>query len=176
MLKVAGFTIVFSFLLSTSLAFAQKKPSTLPVSSSELLEFVGKRDQKMLDFGKTADFSGVITRVHEKEDLRIVDLYEFKDIQAVSMDLALCKQLLIRMFGPLDKISLKVVKAEIYNSHTGKTCEAQLDDEDKEARIVERKVIAGFLNARAMALVTKVSKKSGKAEQESIRKFWDTLR
>lgn len=176
MLKTISTTIVLLSFAVSAFASADTKKTPLPFASSELLEFVGRGDQKMIDFGKTSDFVGVITRVHEKGDTRIVDLYEFKNIEAVPMDKALCEKVLAKIFGPLDKISLKVSKIEIFASHTGKTCEAQLDDEDKEAKIAERRVIIGFLNAKPVALVTKMSKKSGKTEQESIRKFWDTLR
>lgn len=172
-ITVAAFFV--SLILGHS-AGAKKNATPSPVISSEVIEFTGKNDQKLIDFAKTEDFAGLLTRVNEKGDRRIVDLYSFKNIDAVPMNEALCKSILAKMFGPLDKISLKLKKTQIYASHTGKTCEAQLDDEDKEAKIPERRVIVGFLNAKPTALVMRFSKKSGAEDSESIRKFWDTLR
>lgn len=172
MLKMIALGILLCFNVT---AFA-KNSAPAPFTSSELIDFTGKSDQKMLDFAKNDDFSGVITRNHEVGDKKLVDVYEFKNIEAVPMDETVCKKMLTRIFGDLDKISLKVSHIDIYTSHTGKTCEAQIDDADKEAKIPERRLVAGFLNAKPIALVFRLAKKSQKSDQESIRKFWDTLR
>ena len=172
MLKVIALGIFLCFNI-TALA---KNSTSAPFTSSELIDFTAKGDQKLLDFAKTDDFSGVVTRNHEVGDKKLVDVYEFKNIEAVPMNEAVCKKMLTRIFGDLDKISLKVSHIDIYTSHTGKTCDVQIDDADKEAKIPERRVIAGFLNAKPLALVFRLSKKSNNSDQESIHKFWDTPR
>ncbi|MDG0814988.1 hypothetical protein [Bdellovibrio svalbardensis] len=176
MSRILALFVLSASIITSVIAQGGNKGTPAPFTSKELLDFVGRGDLKFIDFGKTADFVGVVTRTHEQSDARIADVYEFKDIQAVPMDKGLCEKILEKIFGPLDKISLRVKKIEIFASHTGKTCEAQLDDEDQQAKIPERRVIAGFLNAKPRALVFKMTRKSAPKEQESIRKFWDTLR
>lgn len=165
---------LLSTLLFSSLP-AKAKPA--PIQSKEEIEFLSKTEQKMLDLLKTPEFVGIITRTAEtNKDLRIVDLYAFKNIQKISMNKELCKRLLSKIYGPLDEISFKVRKVEIYTSHTGNTCEAQLDNEDSKTKIPERRTIVGFLNAQPYAVVFKLSKKSTPSDQENVKKFWDSLR
>lgn len=167
-------TLVLTLAFSLT-ASAKVKFSPLPVRSTETIEFTSKSDQKFIDFAKNDEFLGVITRTGEKGSLRIVDLYSFPDQKAVPMEKSLCETLVGKIFGSLNKISLKS-KIDIYESHTGRTCEAQLTDPDKEAKVPERRVIVGFINAKAKAIVFRFTKKSTSSEQESVRKFWDTLR
>lgn len=170
-IMILSFAILFLFVTPTVLA------AKAPIQSKEEIDFLSKRDQKMIDFMKTPEFTGVITRTGESNaNLRVVDLYTFKDVSQISMDEVLCKKLLAKIYGPLDEISLKVRKVEIYTSHTGKTCEAQIDNEDSQAKIPERRTILGFINAKPYGLVFRFSKKSTSDEQQDVRKFWDSLR
>lgn len=130
-----------------------------------------------MDFGKADDFVGVITRTGvPSPDLRTVDLYSFKKVETLAMDVKLCESLLTRLFGPLKESSLNYQGAEIFISHTGKTCEAQLDDPDKAAKFPERRVVLGFVNAKPVGLVFRLSKKSSDSVRSDIRDFWKSLR
>jgi len=162
---------LISQLLSVSLA------ATAPIQSKEEIQFVSKAENKLIDIFKTNDFVGIIGRLNEKnQDLAMVDLYTFKETSKISIDEALCKEYLAKIFGDLNKITLKVSKVEVYTSHTGKTCEAQIDDPTKTGKIPERRAIIGFLNAKPYAIVFQLSKKSTSIEQENAKKFWDSLR
>jgi hypothetical protein len=72
--------------------------------------------------------------------------------------------------------TLKISDMNIFNSHTGKTCEALILDPDKESLLPERRFVAGFLNAKPTALIFEVGKKSSQTAANDIRKFWDSLR
>lgn len=166
---------MMSFLISTllSISFA----ATAPVQSKEEIKFISKTENKLLDTFKTDSYIGTIGRVDEKaQDLSMVDLYAFKDMKKISMDESLCKELLTQVYGPLDKITLKLKDVKIYKSHTGKTCEAQLDDPDKSSPIPERRIIIGFLKAKPYAIEFNLSKKSTEDVQTNTRKFWESLR
>ncbi|MEK2644050.1 hypothetical protein [Bdellovibrio sp. BCCA] len=179
MKKVISFFMIGSFaMLSSSMAEKpEKTPTPSPIKSKEAIDFLSKSDQTMLDIGKVDDFAGIITRTGESsKDLRTVDLYTFKGIENLSMDKELCEKLLARIFGPLKESSLKYHEAEIFTSHTGKTCEAQVDDPDKAGKIPERRVVLGFVNAKPVGLVFRLSKKSDKTVKNNIREFWGTLR
>ena len=165
--------LVSLFLLSASQVLAE----IAPLKSKQDISFTAKTERKFLDLQKNEDFAGVITRNYEtSRDLRLVDLYIFKDVAKISMDEDLCKQFLTKIYGPLDKITLKTRKIQIYSTKTGKACEAQLDDEDTQAKIPERRTIVGFINAKPYAIVFRLSKKSTPDVQEDIKKFWSDLR
>ncbi len=150
---------------------------TAPIQSKEEIQYVSKTENKLLDTFKTNAFMGVIGRPNEKnQDLTMVDLYTFKKIDKIVMDEKLCKSLLSNIYGDLHKITLKITKIEVYTSHTGKTCEAQIEDPDKASKIPERRTILGFLNAKPYGLVFQLSKKSDDSVRENTRKFWDSLR
>lgn len=149
---------------------------TAPIQSKEEIKFMSKHDSELMGLFKTDSFVGIIARIDEKSnDMTAVDLYAF-DTKKISMDEALCKELLTKVYGPLDKITLKVKDVKIYTSHTGKTCEAQVDDPVKDTPVPERRAIVGFLKAKPYAIEFKFSKKSTQDEQENARKFWESLR
>lgn len=163
------------FLISQLLSFSLA--ATAPIQSKEEINYRSKTESKLLEAFKSKAFMGVIGRPNEKnQDLAQVDLYVFKETKKISMDEKLCKDLLSKIYGDLNKITLKVTKLEVYISHTGKTCEAQVDDPDKESKIPERRTILGFLNAKPYGIVFQLSKKSNGETQENARKFWDSLR
>jgi hypothetical protein len=171
-------TFIFISLLATLLfpAFSVNA-APAPFSSKEEIEYTSKTEQKFLDLLKTPEFEGVITRTSEpNRELQLVDFYDFKNVQEVAMTKELCKKLLAKIYGPLNEISLKVRDVQIFTSHTGNTCEAQIDNDFSKARIRERRTIIGFLNAKPYGLVFKFSRKSVAAEQENAKKFWDSLR
>lgn len=187
MFKNLSATFLLTFMIGNSSSFAApaKKATPSPLKSTELIEFTGVADLKMLDFAKTENYVGLITRPNEQGDLRLIDVYSFKDIKTTSVDKSVCEKMLAGIFGPLNKISLKVKSLEIYASHTGKTCDALIVDEDKEAKIPHRRVLAGFINAQPRALLLKLSAAPNKpirtkAEleetQTDLRHFWATLR
>jgi hypothetical protein len=164
-------TIIISLLLSFSLA------ATAPIQSKEEIQYVSKAENKLIDTFKANDFVGIIGRPNEKnQDLAMVDLYVFKETNKIAMTEKICKEFLGDIFGNLNKSTLKVTKVDVYTSHTGKTCEARIEDPDKASKIPERRTIIGFLNAKPYGLVFQLSKKSDSAVQENTRKFWDSLR
>jgi len=167
-------------LIMISCFAAQAKASTptkAPVKSTEEIDFVDKKDQKLLDLGKVDEFQGMLIRSSEKNpDLQSVDLYVFKKVTAMKMDQKLCQKMLAQIFGPLDKITLKVHNINIYQAHTGSTCEAQMDDPQHSSQTPERRVILGFINLQAYGLAFHLSHKSDAAIQENTRLFWDSLR
>lgn len=173
MKNIFKLSFVVVSLFSTSLVFAAKAP----IQSKEEIEFLTKSENKMIGFTKTPEFTGVMVRTAQANaHLRDVDLYSFKETSKISMDEGLCKEYLSKIYGPLNEISLKVRKVEIFSSHTGKTCEAQIENEDPQAKIPERRTVLGFVNAKPYGLVFKFSKKSTSDEQNDVRKFWDSLR
>lgn len=166
---------MMSFLASTLLGFALA--ATAPIQSKEEIKFISKADNKLLDTFKSDAYIGTIGRVDEKaQDLSLVDLYTFKDGKKISMDESLCKDFLKQVYGPLEKITLKVKNITVYKSHTGNTCEAQVDDPDAKSIIPERRIIVGFLKAKPYAIEFNLSKKSTPDVQENTRKFWESLR
>jgi hypothetical protein len=166
---------MLSFFVHQLLSIALAAPA--PVKSNQPLEYISKTENKMMDLFKTDNFLGVLNRPQEKnQDLSMVDLYLFKEPPKLSMDEKLCKEFLVKIYGNLNTMTLKLAKLEIYTSHTGKTCEAQIVDPDKMSKIPERRTVIGFLNAKPYGVVFQLSKKSTPATQESIREFWDSLR
>lgn len=156
-----------------SFAFA----ATAPIQSKEEIKFISKTENKLLDTFKADSYLGTIGRVDEKnQDLSLVDLYSFKDSKKISMDESLCKEMLTQIYGPLNKITLQVKNIKIYISHTGRTCEAQIDDPTKGTNIPERRLILGFIKAKPYAIEFSLSKKSDSTAQENTRKFWESLR
>lgn len=165
--------LTFVFLFSVA---AGANPQA-PVKSKEDLRFVGKDERPLIDLGKSKDFVGMFERPNESvADLRHVDLYAFKNLQAMKMDQALCAKLLDSMFGPAKDNPLKFSDLVIYKSHTGATCEAVVIDPDKGTRIPERRVILGFINLKPLALVFRFSQKTNPSLQQAPREFWATLR
>jgi hypothetical protein len=166
---------MMSFLISTLLSFSFA--ATSPIQSKEEIKFISKADNKLLDTFKTDAYIGTIGRVDEKaQDLSLVDLYTFKDSGKIAMDEKLCKEFLKQVYGPLEKITLKVKNIKVYKSHTGNTCEAQVDDPDQKSTIPERRIIIGFLKVKPYAIEFNLVKKSTPDVQENIRRFWDSLR
>lgn len=165
-----------SFVMSSAGA-AGKSATPSPVQSKEEIEFLSKKDQNLIDVAKTDDFAGIITRPNQSNPaLKTIDLYTFQDVKPLNMDKTLCSQLLERLFGPVKESSLKISEPEIFNSHTGKTCEVQVKDPDAEGKIPERRVLIGFVNAKPIGLVFRFPKPSDKAAQQNARDFWSTLR
>lgn len=163
-------TVLLTHLLSFALA------ATSPIQSKEEVQFESKSENQLLDLFKSDAYLGVLGRPNEKiQDLQLVDLYTFKETQQISLDESLCKDLLAQIYGPLDKITLQLKSVKIYTSHTGKTCEAQLDDPARTSKIPERRTIIGFLKVKPYALVFKLSKKSDTTVQENARQFWESL-
>ncbi|WP_413288873.1 hypothetical protein [Bdellovibrio sp. HCB337] len=151
--------------------------ATAPIQSKEEIQFESKADNKLLDIFKSGSYLGIIGRPQEPNvDLKMVDLYAFKDTKQISMSEDLCKDLLAKIYGPLDKGTLKVTKINIFTSHTGKTCEAQIDDPIKTSKIPERRAIIGFIKAKPYGLEFQLSKKSDTDIQDNTRKFWESLR
>lgn len=151
--------------------------ATAPIQSKEEIKFISKTENKLLDTFKADSYLGTIGRIDEKsQDLSLVDLYAFKDGKKISMDESLCKEMLTQIYGPLNKITLQAKNIKIYTSHTGKTCEAQIDDPMKGTNIPERRMILGFIKAKPYAIEFSLSKKSDSAVQENTRKFWESLR
>ncbi len=166
-LLIAGFLVAPPAFAST--------PS--PIQTKEDVLFVHKNDQKLLGFANPDSFVGVYKRMGEKEkSLSQVELYSLTGIESLKMDEALCKQALTKMFGPLNEIALKAQDIKIWNSHTGKTCEAAMVDPDKASPIPERRVLIGFVNAKPYAVVFKLPQKSTAEQQSNMRSFWDSLR
>lgn len=166
------FTLLLVVMMSALAVAAQP-----PVHSKEETDYIDKNDQKLLDLVKVDAFQGTIFRGGEKNpDLQAVDLYSFKKVSSMKMDTNLCTQLLTEMFGPLDKITLKVHDILIYKGHTGDTCEAQVNDPGPHSKIPERRVILGFINLKAYGVVFRLSKKSDVEVQADTRQFWDSLR
>lgn len=160
-----------SALLSASFA------ATSPVQSKEEIKFVSKAESPLMGTFKVDSYLGTIGRVDEKrQDLSMVDIYSFKDTKKIAMDNELCKAYLSQIYGPLDHITLQIKSVKLYRSHTGSTCEAQIDDPLRDSSVPERRVIIGFLNAKPYALEFSLAKKSDTATQENTRKFWDSLR
>ncbi len=156
-------------------AMAQK--SKPPFSSKELIEYQSKDDQKLLDFGKTKYFLGVITRLHEASDLKHLDLYGFADLDGKPMTDTLCHQIIERIFGKISESSLKFSSPKILNVHSGKACEVQIIDPDKDAKVPQRHLFVGSLNTKSLALVLPLSKEENSfAAIESLKKFWSSLR
>ena len=170
--------ILFSSLLALSFAASFAVASTPPIKSKEEIDFMSPKDEPMMSLlSKNPDFSGVITRTAEANpNLQVADLYAFKNISEVKMTKEVCTKILEKIYGPIKEISLKVRNINIYSSHTGNTCEAQIDNDDSKAKIPERRTVIGFLNAQPYALVFKFAKKSTPAEQAEVKKFWDSLR
>lgn len=161
---------LLSLLLSFSFA------GVAPIQSKEEIKFLSKTEDKLIGAFKTDSFLGIIGRVDEKNnDLTAVDLYSFGDTKKISMDEALCKELLTKIYGPLDKIKLKVNTVTIFTSHTGKTCEAKIDDPVKGTTIPERRTIVGFIKAKPYAIEFKLSKKFTPDDEANTRKFWESL-
>lgn len=163
--------VLMSLLLSLSFA------GTAPVQSKEEIKFLAKSEEQFIGAFKTNAFVGTIARIDEKRnDLTAVDLYAFKETKKIVMDEALCKDLLKQIYGPLDKITLKVKTVSIFTSHTGKTCEAHIEDPVKNSPIPERRTILGFIKAKPYAIEFNLAKKSDADTIENTRKFWDSLR
>ncbi|NUN06336.1 MAG: hypothetical protein HUU57_11295 [Bdellovibrio sp.] len=170
----------FKFLI-TALVFVSatnaSAESVAPVKSKEDLQFVGKNEYPLLDLGKSRDYVGSFIRRNESSpDLKTVDLYTFKNIQAMKMDLNLCANLVASMFGPVKGNPLQFRDQVIFKGHTGATCEVVVLDPDRGARIPERRIVLGFINLKPLALVFRFSKESNASLQQATREFWATLR
>lgn len=163
----------------TSLIFsliAGALAATPPIHSKEEIQFESKTENKMLDLFKSDSYLGVLGRPQEShQDLNMVDLYAFKETAKITMTESTCKEFLAKIYGPLDKSSFKVKSVTIFTSHTGKTCEAQIDDPAKSSKLPERRALIGFIKAKPYGLVFQLSKKSDSAVQENTRKFWESL-
>lgn len=160
-------TLLLSFALAAS----------APIQSKEEIQFTSKKEQFLLDFGQSKDFVGVMTRTYEKNsDLKNVDLYVFKDTTKISLDEELCKSFLEKIYGPLGKSHLQAKKIEIFVSHTGKTCEAILHDNDRTATFPEYRTYIGFIKAKPYGIVFRLTKKPNASIAQEMKKFWDSLR
>ncbi|MBK9321450.1 MAG: hypothetical protein IPM97_00585 [Bdellovibrionaceae bacterium] len=156
--------------------FAGAAPN--PFRSKEEIEFITKKEVKLLDFGKSESFVGLLRRPFERNsNLKSADLYALKSNEKSKVDPDLCRQMLGQIFGPIDKISLHVEKIDLFKTTRGPACEAQVvDGKDPKTKIPERRVVIGFINLKAFALVFHFSKKSNSSEQEDIRLFWQSLK
>lgn len=162
---------MIKLLLSFALA------ASAPIQSKEEIQFTSKKEQFLLDFGQSKDFVGVMTRTYEKNSgLKNVDLYAFKDTSKISLDEELCKGFLEKIYGPLGTTHLQVKKIEVFVSHTGKTCEAVLHDNDRTATFPEYRTYIGFLKAKPYGIVFRLTKRPSASTVQDMKKFWDTLR
>lgn len=168
------------FILLTSIAItspAKSKKAELLVQSKEDVEFVAATKSPFLDFAKSKDFVGYFNRPNEaSKDLSRVDVYIPPAKSEITMNKEICEEILTGIFGPLKKGTLKYKGATLFIGHTGKTCEAQFDDPDKEALYPERHAIVGFIRMKPVALVFRLSKKSADSDRRNMKTFWNTLR
>lgn len=151
--------------------------ASAPIQSKEEIRFTSKKEQLFLDFGKAEAFAGVMNRLYEKnKDLQDVDLYIFKENSKIGMDEELCKKLLEKIYGPLEKTHLQIKKIELFVSHTGKTCEAQMQDNDRRATFQEFRTFIGFIKAKPYGIVFRLPKKPSEATVQDMKSFWESLR
>ncbi len=146
--------------------------------SKEAVEFVENGKRPLSDSLKSAAYIGSYRRLDEpQQDLKIVDLYEFKSISATKMTRSLCDQLLGRIFGRPEDSGLTLKSLALKTTPRGLICEVQLnDDADIHAKIPERRIVIGFVNLKAHAIVFRLLQKSDANSQENILKFWRSLR
>ncbi|QLY24576.1 hypothetical protein [Bdellovibrio sp. KM01] len=167
--------LFFAGLLISNFAFAA--PTLAPINSKEDVIFAHKKDQKMLGFANAESFVGYFTRTAQSDrNMRQAELYDLDKIKDLKMNEELCKKALAEVFGPLNEITLKAQDIKIWESHTGKTCEAAMMDPYQQAIIPERRVLVGLVRAKLYAVVFKLSQKSTAEQQSNMRSFWDSLR
>lgn len=170
-------TLLILLTLFSSPSLAKNKKVEAPIKSKEEIEFVSASESPFLDFAKGKDFVGYLNRSNESsKDLRRVDLYTPHAVSETAMNKKTCEAILESIFGDLKSGTLSFQGATLFTGHTGKTCQAQLNDIDKDALYPERHVVVGFIRMKPIALVFRLSKKATEADQQNIKKFWNTLR
>lgn len=145
--------------------------------SSEATRFTEATDKKLIGFGKTADFIGVLTRDEMTSIDKDIDVYEFKDRSDLKLNQDSCNQLAKRVMGPLKKISLKLFKSEIKPSaSTGVICVYAFSDPDPQARLKEKHLLINILNMRPMGYVFRYQDLTGPEQINDEVKFIESLR
>jgi hypothetical protein len=160
-------------LILPAIAFAE-----VPFKSKEEINFVDKKTDQRLAFAEVDSFQGILKRLSQTDrDLKTANVYAFAGISEIKMTKPVCEKLLAKIFGPLDKITLKVKNVEIFKTDIGDSCQAQVvDDYDSKALIPEQLAVLGFIHGKPMGLVFSFHKKSDAAAQDNIRAFWQGLR
>jgi len=148
-----------------------------PVVASEPTQFLGIEEEKLLGFGKTADFIGILTREKRSALDKNIEVYEFKDRSDLRIGQDVCHQLAERVVGPIKNISLKLISSEIKDSaSTGHICSMVFRDPDSGARIKERHLLINILNLHPMGYVFNYDRQATTADMTDELKFIESLR
>lgn len=149
-----------------------------PFRSDEDIEFTSLAEQPLLGLTRNSYFTGVLVRLGEgKDDLKQIDVYEFKDVDKMKIDKAICENLLAKIFGPLKDLDLKLKTTEILQTErAGNMCEAVMEDPGKEAAFHERRVFIGISHAQVYGLVFRFVKSPTANERDNIHDFVKRLR
>ena len=178
-MKYSPLSLLFATLLPFS-SFAEPGASITPApfSSKEELSFVSVQTSELLGLNKTDDFVGVVTREEKADkDLRIFDLYEFKDVKTLRLDKKICDDLFIRVFGNPKEISLKTKETTIFQSRrSGKVCETPVFDEAKTALFKERRLAIVTIKGKTYGMVFRYSKKATPEDSKDLQDFINGLR
>lgn len=173
---MAFIKIILPWILMWLSLSAQAAP--LPFKSKEDVRFVTKKELPLLDLLQVKEFQGVIDRPFEKApDLKKIRVYRFTDTSKIKIDRELCVNQLATIFGPAKQNPLQVKDLTIYDTATGKTCQARMVDTiNPKAETPERLAVLGFINLKPYALVIALSKKSTDEDLKNLREFWAGLR
>lgn len=170
--QIVFFTTLFFF---TILLLAAQ--SYVPVSKSEKIQFTSINDMPVGNFGKISEFIGIIQREKIENPIsRTVDIYEFKDRKDLKVSEKLCLELVQKIFGPLDKISLKLKEKNIVASQTsGKVCVFKLKSSEPQDVTQEKHFILRIAGLKVIAFIFSYPKTSSQEEDKDAIQFIDSL-
>jgi hypothetical protein len=175
------FTKCLIVVLSVGCAFKvsaeiKGKAVPAPFTSKEVIGYLSKTQQPFLDFAKSKDFIGLVQR--EQKPTEQIDIYSFNNVSAKKIDQTVCLQLAARVFGPLNKISLKPGAPSVEKTlRSGNICEVTLTDDDSKALFPQRQFYARMITDKAYGFVFKSKARAPAASvKEDAKAFVTELR
>lgn len=157
----------------------EKGPDVAPFESEEDIEYIAASPENMLGFMRPDSFVGVVNRPYaEKPFLRQAEVFEITNLKNLTLDHKNCDNVVGKIVGPLDQISLKHEKTQLFKGKAGSACEVALMDPDAGALMPDRHLFV--FNAKKAIYVLQFkfrgNAKASKSDVEDMRTFIKGLR
>lgn len=149
----------------------------IPKSKSEPIQFLSAKEIPLGTMGKISDYLGVIVRektIHPVS--KTIDVYEFKKTKDIQVSEKMCGDLVQKVFGPSDKIALKIKEKNLIPSkRSGKMCVYKLVDSSPTEIIKERHFIVRISDLRVLAFEFRFPQTATEGQSSDAIQFVESI-
>lgn len=172
------FVFIAVLIFFTLSAFAKRPLTECPLTSKNEFDFYSAHQNAILDMGKNFEFQGLIlNKKLRSSEADQIELYGFQETQSVGMTAKICLKISQRIFGTLERTSLKQFPPEIiFPKLQNKICRIRLLDTDPESVFTTRYLYVRYIRTRFYAFVFKFREKPLRAELDENDAFITELK